>query len=216
MATLLYQRDITLQFSDLDRRVPLERPTVPRSRYPGLHVSGVLGAIAERVGWLKTEAQEEGISSGGSDRGSRAFSWIMAQGIMFEEFYFSLPWVRDEGTVWQPGEVVKDGIAANPDGVTPWVEEAEDAVLEETKFTSLKARDWAQLRIDKRVWDHQVRCYCYMSGLTHSRQTIGYYRGDYRGSGPIYRQYLVRWAEDELRQSWEMVQANREYAKAEG
>jgi hypothetical protein len=214
MPDLIYQRDVTVQFSDLDNRVALPGLHVRRPRSPGLHISGILHAIALRVGWLKPgEPLEED------------YPWHMALGSMWEEYWFSLPWAREAGTVWQPGEQTYSGISGNADGITPWDDEADGPVLEETKFTSLKVRDWEELRADKKMWEHQVRAYLGLYGLTElerrgepacSRQTVMYYRGDYRGSGPICRQYLVRWSNQEIRDTWAMLANHRHLAAAEG
>jgi hypothetical protein len=230
MADLIYQRDVSLQFSDLDFRTPLRWPVRKRTRYAGLHVSGILGAIAERVGWLKAEVEREERS------GQAVYPWVMAMGVMWEEFFFSLPWAREAGTVWQPGERIwwpdnmpgrvsarmhaagnslPGGIAANCDAITPWDDDAQDCVLEETKFTSLRARDWEELRADKRQWEHQVRDYSFLYGPRVTRQSVMYYMGDRKGSGPICRQYMARWTDREVADSWRMTLNHREYAKAE-
>src|SRR5215471_7406329 len=103
MPDLIFERDLRFEFSDLERRRPLVRPPAPPPRAPGAHQSDILHYIAvEKVHLMKPgEPLEEDIPE------------EVAEGIMWEEFYFSIA----SDTDWQPGEAVRDGIAVNCDGV---------------------------------------------------------------------------------------------------
>ena len=208
LATLIYERDVQLEFSDLQRRVPLPRPDRPLARSPGHHVSGILYAIARRVGWLKPNEKDEA-----------ELPWRMAMGNMFEEFYFSLRL----DCQWQPGEQQADGVWGNcdaicEDGDPVWG--IKEPIVEETKFTECKVRTWEELsgvqaKGGKPVWMHQGKDYLHLYGPRYMRWTIGYYRGDWKGSGPVVRQYLVRFDDQEVRQSWQMTLNGRQWAEME-
>jgi hypothetical protein len=189
MSTLLYERDVTLQPSDLEGRLTLSRPP-SRPRAAGVHVSGILQAIAAEVGWLKP---------GERDEDTYPMRWAM--GVAWEEFWFSMKPMA----LWQPGEATKDGVSGNCDGITEWDAEAGGSVIEETKCTELKIRTWAELEAEKKIWMHQLRAYCYLYGIDTTRLVPNYYRGDWRGSGPLVREYLVRWSEKEIDDTWRML-----------
>lgn len=200
MPVLLDERIITLEFADLHHRSPIVRPTQPPTRDPGMHQSDILAYIARNIGELKPgEPLEEDMP------------WRMALGVMWEEFYFSLIPESD----WQPGEIVQDGIAVNCDGITsaecisinPWGEN----LIEETKCTEKKVKTGEEF-LAEWMWMHQGRAY----GETYSpeivRWSIMYYRGNYAGSGPICKQYTVRFSPREIKQTWQMLLKNKQAA----
>lgn len=217
MPTLLDERRLIIEFSDLYRRRPLRRPLVPSERYEGAHQSDILAYVARKAGHLKPgERLEEEIPE------------RMFMGIMFEEMYFSL--VPD--VEWQPGEVVEDEIAVNADGIGRIGVEDKDTsadrepegqmetYIEETKCTEKKIRTGEEM-LEEFMWMHQGRSYCYAYGKQYVdpirlvRWTIWYYRGDWRGSGPVCMQYLVRFSDKEVEQTWAMLKKNKDKAMAE-
>ena len=197
MPTLLSERELTLEFADLARRQSIERPPHPLARHKGVHQSGILAWIAREVGWLKPgEPLEEDCP------------WRMALGVMWEEFYFSL---LDDGTVWQPGEMVVDGIAVNCDGIGLWQEET---ALVETKCTEKKVRSGEDFLLE-RMWMYQGLAYCRCYGARIVRWVICFYRGDWAGSGPVVKEYVVRFEESEVTSAWSMYLKFREKAEVE-
>src|ERR1017187_1721961 len=131
MPDLLSIRQISLQFSDLDRRSPIIRPDRPPSRAPGVHQSDILTHIAYKIGKLKP-----------GERLEDDYPWRMAMGNMWEEFYFSL---RPDYQ-WQPGQLTVDGVSVNADGLGLWQfnngggMEAEAALID-TKCTEKKVKE---------------------------------------------------------------------------
>lgn len=211
MATIIDDRTIILQVSDILLRVPLQRRGT--ARYKGHHISRIIAKVAESTGKLDPQIVLEELG------GDRDYSWRWALGVMFEEFWFSL----HPDTEWQPGELVKDGIAGNCDGISDvsefaltdpsWVVGGDEAVgltvIEETKCTEQKVK-LAEEFMDTSTGSgflrmHQGRSYCYLYGADIVRWTVLYYRGDWRGFGPVCRQYTVRFEEREIRQTWEML-----------
>jgi len=199
---LLSARTITLEFADLFKRRPIVRPAKPSSRYPGAHQSDILAYIARKIGELKPGEELE-----------EDMPWRMAMGNMWEEFYFSLLPDSD----WQPGEIVQDGIAVNADGITSGFpvgfiagqpDGRVETIIEETKCTEKKFRTGDQF-LSEWMWMHQGRAYCYVYGPRIVRWTVMFYRGDYRGSGPIVGEYIVEFSDKEVQQTWGMLKVNK-------
>lgn len=225
MATLLDERTITLELSDLRERVPISRPSQPPTRSPGWHESDLLRDVALEYGWLKRGSVEDQESLPGD------YPWRWALGQAWEEFWFSFQG-PETGTVWQPGERVVDGIAVNADGLTitphslcPWVQavggDGRAQWLEETKHTEKRVRTGAEFMTEK-LWLHQGRAYCYcylpdaatLGGVV--RWTIQFYRGDYKGSGPVCKQYTVGFSAGEVTGTWGLLTERKLLLEARG
>jgi hypothetical protein len=105
-----------------------------------------------------------------------------------------------------------DGIAVNCDGIgvlpelSYYVELGveDEAFLEETKCTEKKLKSGEQF-LEEWIWMHQGRAYCYAYGPRIVRWSIWYYRGDYKGSGPVCMQYLVKFTDQECEATWAML-----------
>jgi len=116
-------------------------------RADGLHLSTILRAIGISTGLMKdydalAEEGEPGVGMSILLVGEKV--WLthdmMAVGLAWEAWLFR----RLRGVEWQPGEIERDGIHMNPDGVSYGVEwrgagankgKVVDALLEECKFT---------------------------------------------------------------------------------
>ena len=193
MPTLLNESIVSISFDDEDRRVNLVHK--PKPRYPGIHESDILQYVAYEVGWLKQgERQEED------------YPWRWAMGKAWEEYWFSLPWAQ-EATEWQPGEIVKDEIAGNADGLTS--DDTWGILIEETKCTEKKVKTGEEL-LGERMWMHQGMSYCYLYNTQVVRWVPQFYRGDYRGSGPIVKTYTVLFSQTEILQNWSMLRKYRD------
>lgn len=189
MAVLLDERIVQLELTDLLTRRPLDRDRAPATRAPGVHQSDILQHIAYKVGWLKEgEVWEE-------DRGLYPWRWCLGQ--MWEEFWFSLQ--DSETTTWQPGEVTEDGISVNCDGISTYYNS--DTTLEETKCTEAKVKSGEDF-LAHNLYMYQGKAYCHVYGCELVRWTVLYYRGDWKGSGPVCKQYLVRFTPKEVEQAW--------------
>jgi hypothetical protein len=212
MPTLLSESVVSIEFADLARRRPIDRPTRSLLRHKGWHQSGVLAYIAREVGWLKPGEPLEDELPG-----------RLALGIMWEEFYFSL---EPSTTIWQPGEVVKDRIAMNADGIGPWkgAGRNERAVMVETKCTEKKVREGEEF-LQEKMWMYQGMNY--LSGYgpigydgdelsSIVRYVVNFYRGDYRGSGPIVKEYAVEFGEEEVKSAWRLMLKYRDRTEKEG
>jgi len=108
-------------------------------------------------------------------------------------------------------EMEEDGIVMSPDGVG-----FDDVwgcpVVEEYKCTWKSSRNDPT---DNTSWMTQTQAYCYAFGITTVLFRILYVMGDYKGSGPLYRECRVRFTADEVLSNWEMLVNNRDAAWAD-
>lgn len=204
--------DITLEVSDLSRRWSLggQRYTaagelIQPPRTPGVHLSGVLYRVAVSIGVLRPgEPIEEDLPT------------ICAMGFMWEEFAASLY----RGMDYQPGETCLDGVYMTCDGINLLTAERgeEELVVEEFKFTQKKLLEPEDFLGGDKAWYYraQGQGYCAGYGAELVRWHVMFVRGDYRALGPVYRRYLVRFSEKEIKENWEMVKRNKAGARAEG
>jgi hypothetical protein len=90
----------------------------------------------------------------------------------------------------------------------------------ETKCTEKKVRDGADFLLEW-LYRHQGANYCHAYGLELGervevvRYPVLFYRGDWRGSGPVAVEYTVRFAPAELKQSWNMLLVNKQATERE-
>ena len=200
MAKLISEHHAKLDFADIERRVPIQRPARPLTRAAGAHQSDVMHYIARKVGWLRADERDES-----------EFPLIWGLGVAWEEFVVSLYPSMD----WQPGELTTDGISVNCDGIS-LVESsrvlrdlypAGTPLIEECKFTfkgEITGEDFIN-DVKHRLWQHQVREYCWQYGPRISRHHVCHVRGDYKAWGPTYKRYIVEWTDAECRQTHELL-----------
>lgn len=202
MPVLLEERVVTLEFADLHARNVVQRPAKPPARSKGIHQSGILVAIARKVGWLEAGEKDES-----------EMPIIMALGFAWEEFVFSLFPDID----WQPGEVERDGIFMSADGIGVY-EPTGEPMVEEGKFTLKSIAEGEEfIKSPKwRMWQHQGREYCYGYGPRVERWHVCHARGNYKDVfWPTYKQYVVRFSDMECEQTHGMLVKNKHLAVAE-
>lgn len=107
----------------------------------------------------------------------------------------------------RPGEVLKDGIVGSPDGINidPW--DKVPIVDEEYKCTWKSSNSPVT---DNWYYMTQFQSYCYMMDTNVTLLHILYLNGDYRGSGPCYRQYRIEFSQQELQETWDMIRRHAE------
>lgn len=199
MPILLSESTVDFQRSDFDRRCRIDRPDKSAPRTPGIHLSGVLSAVAIEIGVLKPgEPWEE-------DMPLR-----MVAGHMWEEFAASLY----PDMVWQPGEVCQDDVWMTPDGLVSDLLPQCDG-LREFKATWKKVKSGQAELFAEWYWMKQGQGYCKGYGVRHVEWNVFFVNGDYRNSGPIYKKYLVEFSQREIDQTWQMVLNHRHLAVAE-
>lgn len=173
----------------------------PRSK--GLHLTDILKSIEHDMGWTHDPFTDP---------------WLtMDLGFVWEE-QLSRSWADRQDRlghemIFRPGEVKKDGIIASPDGIGPnvgiiksdgtiIVKPSPRPTLYEYKLT------WKSIRhrvVDNWYYVTQAKSYLHMTNLTECFWHIGYLMGDYRGSGPLYRQCYGEFTKEELDENWTMV-----------
>lgn len=212
MPVLISETDVTLERSDMLRRIALPRAVgadgfiVPASRAPGLHLSGLLKYVAHksRISARLTEIAEE------------EHPWRWALGQAFEEFAVSLY----PEMVWQPYEC-NSPVTMNCDGIVHCADrngiqdEGMPAafVICEFKHNRSKKYSGADLIRKKWLWMQQGLGYCLGYGTSyvewHVMSTMEF-------PDPVYTKYLVRFDETELAEMSHMIEINRDGAVREG
>jgi hypothetical protein len=215
MPVLLAENVVQLEFGDLWKRRPIDRPDRPLARSPGHHQSTILAHVARKVGWLKPDERDES-----------EFPLIWALGQAVEEYTFSFY----PAAIWQPGERVRDGIAMNCDGLSFNLElsdgyPAEHAdlnyyanQLEECKATYKSVATGEEFVWDQKwaMWQHQGREYCYGYGPRVVRWHVWHLRGDYKVFGPCYKQYVVGFNDAEVTQTHKLLLRYKDEVEPEG
>ncbi len=95
------------------------------------------------------------------------------------------------------GEVELDNIVCSPDGVdwNSWI-------LEEYKCT------WKSSKLHPRDhwrWMVQIKSYCKVLHMNQAKMRILYLNGNYRGSGPQYKEFMFTFTQDEIDINWQML-----------
>lgn len=177
----------------------------PRSL--GLHLTDVIKSIEKEMGW---NYQGKGFKD----------QWLtMDLGFVWEEV-LSKAWSSRHHAlspfhemIFRPGEVEKDGIVGSPDSIGPMigliksdgtvmVEPSPKPILYEYKLT------WKSIKnslLDNWYYATQAKAYCAMTSLTSCFWHVCYLMGDYKGSGPLYRQCYVEFTQAELDANWDMI-----------
>lgn len=111
------------------------------------------------------------------------------------------------------GEVDLDGIAGSPDGIGDDPQDEFPFAVEEYKATWKSSRR----RIEENwLYMAQAKSYCKMLGTQVCVFRVLYIVGDYRGSGPQYRKYRIRFTRRELEDNWRMVLNHKRWMEENG
>ncbi len=160
------------------KRAEIPRIHTPRS--PGLHLSDIIHDIANT----------SGISNYKRDTG---VTLRMEMGFLWEEV---LTLALKERIPCRM-EIKQDGIYMSPDGI-----DVPSWELHEYKAT------WSSSNkspLDNWRWMTQVKSYCYGTGTEICNLHVFYVNGDYKGTGPEYLTYRIRFTPMELQENWGMV-----------
>jgi len=103
------------------------------------------------------------------------------------------------------GEIERDGIMMTPDGVNF---DDEGAYVEEYKLT-WKSSSHDPIGVFK--YRMQGLGYCKGLGLTRVLYRIMHLMGDYKGSGPQYRVWMVEWEQWEIDEAWDSLLSHARY-----
>ena len=148
MPTLLEEKEIRLEWTDIEKRVAKTRVS-SMQRTSGVHLSGVIRYALKKAGLWQNKPEET----------EDEMPLMIMLGMFWEEGVVSLY----PDLIWQPGEVELDDVYGSPDGLT-------GQCLEEFKFTkkSYYTRK-SRLILEEKLWMWQLMGYCRMLGLTQAR-----------------------------------------------
>lgn len=208
---------------DLTTMTPVATVKVqPRSK--GVHLSGVLRAVAIKLGKLDAKYGDDPISD-------KEMKLRMALGLAWEDFMART--LIPTGMVWQPGEQCVDGIYFTPDGITPWGQwiPNKDRFVRERLRDGWKARSgvgiveefkvtWGSSRYglsDAWLYLSQVQAECNCYKTFHARLHILYVNGNYDrvSEVPQLVTYWLQFTREECEGTWRMVTRNRAVATPE-
>lgn len=150
-------------------------------RSPGLHLSSVIKDLNRTLGRSKDGCEWE-----------KQTTWTV--GLLWEEV---LSAALADALAPRCGELLVDGIIMTPDGFDP-----ELWRLAEYKLT------WTSSRkdiVDRWDWLTQIKAYCRALDTFECMLHVLHVMGDYRGSGPQYRNYLLTFKQHELEENWIMI-----------
>lgn len=207
--------DITecqLEWRDINSRRLHPRPVL--SRYKGVHVSGVIKQVAVKLGKL-TPADEIDF-----------MPQVVALGVMFEEFAAGLY----PNMIWQPGQLVRQGIAGNPDGKERKVIDGLGVMKlwanHEFKATNKSSRTRQDIT-QEWMWMEQIKTYINLDpdmsqqvedlGFGLSYLHVWWNNWDYTHPlKPKYLRYLIQFFRPELKNNWAMMQRYKLQTQKEG
>lgn len=156
-------------------------------RQDGLHLGEVIRYITQ-------------LSSSNKKRASFLDMELTAEiGLLWERV---LGKVMAEKYAIRPPQIQKDGVWMSPDGIGPDPDGILPMVVEEYKCT------WQSMRRDLRdnfYYMTQAMSYCNAYDVNVAVFRVFYIMGDYRGSGPVYRQARIEYTRRELRDNWDMI-----------
>lgn len=197
-------------------RIPIHLSNLGEPRTSGIHLSGVLRAIAQHTRILKHDNEDLATLIANHDPytvGSNGLLMRLIIGYAWED------WIsrRIPGLVYHPGEIILDGIIMTPDGVH-MDEDTGEYVLDEFKATFKSAKKHVS---ESPMWMWQGAGY--LKGLAHKYREpctravyhVLHLRGDYSGIDPMYVATEVEFEPAEIETTWNTVQTNKHLAVAE-
>jgi hypothetical protein len=194
----------------------------PRST--GIHLSGILRKMALAAGKLPAEYANSNLgdlirSTDPSDYGRTPQLVRAAFGMAWEDWIVRHVSAWTNGFIHQPGELVRDDIRGNLDGIS--FNDHGCPIVHEFKFTYKSMNR----PIDEEwLWLAQVAGYAALvreyfgQPCTEALLHIAYAMGDYsrgEGSGPRYQPYHIVMEEDEVERAWAEIVKNAGIAEPE-
>ena len=109
---------------------------------------------------------------------------------------------------YQTGEINYGSIYLTPDGLdvasVPWI-------LQEAKCTWKSSKNSP---VDNWRYMVQAKSYCMALNIDRVMFHILHLMGDYKGSGPCYRPWLITFQPHELVENWQMILNHAEYMRS--
>lgn len=178
---------------------------LPRSS--GIHVSSVIRYVYLA---MNSKPEDGPIDYAAMCQFEKGFIWEEALSRAFADRH-----------VVRPGEIVKDEVAGNPDGleysdakILVWLKGL-NLWVEEYKCTTKSAgrelseeKDW--------LWINQVKCYCAMVNTLYARFWILHICGNYRDiREPLPKIVEIAFTQEEVDSAWRMVMNHKDLVPLE-
>jgi hypothetical protein len=177
-----------------------------------LHVSDVIRYIMSVSGMTKgaTEWEHDPLTLAGE------------LGFMWEDI---LGWAYADRAGIRPGEFEKDGLVGSPDGLGESVAHAiaagklssvpEPGALADYEYKCT----WKSVRNspdDNWYWMTQFKAYAHMIDTNVVILFALYLFGDWKGHGPIDKQFRIEYSNRELKENWSMLLKHAEIMRSKG
>ena len=189
---------------EIPAEISLPEPLTPRSA--GIHVSGIIRAIATEAGILKPEVAEEVSLVDARSITDPIAILRISLGLAWEEYY--LPKVP--GLVDHPGEMKVDGVYMTHDGesldvVTTEHTQRYETVCHECKLTWKSTKTVGDLS-NQFMWLCQIKAYCKGLNTRFAKLHVYFVCGDYTYPiRPQLRVWLIEFTEEEISGNWDML-----------
>ena len=181
----------------------------PRSS--GVHLSGILRKMALKYGKLPAEYASSNLGqlirdTAFEDAGRVPQLVKAAFGMAWEDWIVRHVGSWCPGFIHQPGELIRDNIRGNLDGIS--FNDAGQPVVHEFKFTF---KSMSRSIADEWLWLAQITGYAALvreylgQSCTEAFLHVAYAMGDYSrgdGSGPKYQPYRILMEEEEVERAW--------------
>jgi hypothetical protein len=197
-----------------DVQLELIPSTTPRAA--GVHVSGIIRAIAKQTGILQADSVEDikepSIADIREITDPVALTRI-AIGLSWEEYY--LKFLGSRGIKKHPGERCVDRIYMNPDGVGISKERLSTSVMitriHEVKATYKSTKTVGDMT-KQWLWLTQIKAYCKGLGTRYATMHVLFLCGDYKFPiRPIVREWPIEFTQLEIDANWEMLREYRDW-----
>ena len=181
-----------------------------------MHVSELIRDVATQVGFLSRDDKEELDWTLAKYHMMRGEDWVQMYPTAIYRVALGLAWEEwlgrhDTSLAFHGiGELEREGIIGTPDGLDM---DYDGLLVHEIKLTwksSRSDRETPQERFSKEwMWQAQGKSYCYLAdaqlGCVRVIFHVFWVNGNYKGSGPEYRKYMLQFEPQEILTTWRQL-----------
>lgn len=194
--------------------VTLELPESKYPRSPGIHVSGIIRAMAMEYGILEMD-ELDGLSLTDYRHITDPIARLRINiGLAWEEHYVPLL----DGVADHPGEMEVAGVYMTHDGESLDVIVTEShngmtVVIHEVKATYKSTRTVGDLTSKNNwMWQAQLKAYCKGAGTRIAKMHVLFLCGDYKFPiTPTLKCWLVEFSAEEIEENWQLLMDYKKY-----
>ncbi len=189
---------------------PLFLPPSKTPRSAGIHVSGIIRAIAIETGILKPEMAEELSLVDVREITDPVAILRISVGLAWEQYFIETILGPTMGVIDHPGELHIDGIFMSPDGESVDVLVTKPqlgmvTIVHECKASWKSTRSVGDLSTQW-LWLAQLRSYCRALKTRYARMHVLFLCGDYKFPiTPQLKCFEVEFTEQELVDNWQLL-----------